>query len=150
MEFRWHPILEGLKINEDGTEIIYNDVPVDIREYQTKTQRHPYRAVNMHKRTFTVRRLVCEAWHGVPPTREHAAKRIDFFKDDHYTNLYWGKKGSTKQLAPYNRGNHFTKVSKETYLEMCKAIKKQTLKKTLKEFEVSYYSWAKAKEIYGK
>ena len=26
MEFRWHPILEGLKINEDGTEIIYNDV----------------------------------------------------------------------------------------------------------------------------
>jgi hypothetical protein len=31
MEFRYHPIIENLKINEDGTEILFNGQNMDIK-----------------------------------------------------------------------------------------------------------------------
>jgi hypothetical protein len=42
------------------------------------------------RRTFRVGRLVCEAWHGPPPSKKHQAAHWDGDSaNDHWTNLRW-------------------------------------------------------------
>jgi len=42
------------------------------------------------KRTFRVHRLVCEAWHGRPPTEKHQVVHWDGNKaNNHFGNLRW-------------------------------------------------------------
>ena len=42
------------------------------------------------KRTFRVHRLVCEAWHGRPPTEKHQVAHWDGNKaNNHFGNLRW-------------------------------------------------------------
>jgi len=154
MEFRWHPILENLKVNEDGTTIIFNDEELRIKEYNLKHAKEASLYVKIKEKNCTVKRLVCECWHGLPPTRYSAARRVDQYATNHYSNLYWGKRGMTKQVAAtsnrYDQQRKTAKISEELYKELVECAKNRKLGKRLAELGIGERSWRNAKNRYDK
>jgi hypothetical protein len=145
MEFRYHPIIENLKISEDGSEILMNGSPVTIASDHPAHMRNPRKLVRFGKKNVTIIRLVCEAWHGIAPTGEHAARRVDEAKGDHYSNLFWGKKGMTLSSA---KGvvQPTLKMTPEVYAEILEQSKTQSVKAILKEMDISenrFYQYRK-------
>ena len=123
LKFKYHPLIEGLKINEDGTEIYFEGEQLPIKMYKTGTTKaiKPHVYIN-HKLTRVIK-LVCEAWIGSRPTIEHAARKKDENAGNHYTNLYWGKKGMTISSAANNIQNQKwirqkTKLTQKEYKEI--------------------------------
>lgn len=145
MEYRYHPIIENLKVSEDGTEILRNGEPVLIASDHPEHMRNPRRIVRFGKKNVTIIRLVCEAWHGIAPTGEHAARRVDEAKGDHYSNLYWGKKGMTLSSA---KGvvQPTLKMNPEVYAEIMKRSETETIKAIVKQLNISenrFYQYRK-------
>lgn len=145
MEFRYHPIIENLKISEDGSEILMNGSPVTIASDHPAHMRNPRKLVRFGKKNVTIIRLVCEAWHGIAPTGEHAARRVDEEKGDHYSNLFWGKKGMTLSSA---KGvvQPTVKMTPEVYANVMNRSKKESIKAILKELDISenrFYQYRK-------
>jgi hypothetical protein len=145
MEFRYHPIIENLKISEDGSEILMNGSPVTITSDHPAHMRNPRKLVRFGKKNVTIIRLVCEAWHGIAPTGEHAARRVDEEKGDHYSNLFWGKKGMTLSSA---KGvvQPTLKMTPEVYANVMKRSKKESIRAILKELDISenrFYQYRK-------
>lgn len=136
MESRYHPIKEGLKINEDGTEITLNGKPMLISEYQLPDRRIKKRLVSFGTKRVSVIRLVCEAWIGLSPSYEHAARRIDEEKGDHYSNLYWGKVGMT---ISSKKGviKPCKKMSLDIYNQITEESKNSSIAKVLRERNIS-------------
>jgi len=154
MEFRWHPILENLKVNEDGTTIIFNGEELRIKEYKLKHAKEPSLYVKIKEKQCTVKRLVCECWHGLPPNRYSAARRVDQYGNNHYSNLYWGKRGMTKQVAAtskqYDQQKKKAKISKELYEELLGYAAKRQLGKRLEQLGIGEGAWRNAKNRYDK
>lgn len=145
MEFRFHPIVEGLKVNEDGTEILLNGTPMTISTDKIKHMRKSRRLIRIGKKNVTVIRIVCEAWHGIAPTGEHAARRVDEAAGDNYKNLYWGKKGMTISAA---KGvvQPTLKMTPEVYAEIMKKSKKTSIRQLCLEYDISenrFYQYRK-------
>lgn len=145
MEFRYHPIIENLKISEDGSEILMNGSPVTIASDHPEHMRNPRKLVRFGKKNVTIIRLVCEAWHGIAPTGEHAARRVDEAKGDHYSNLFWGKKGMTLSSA---KGvvQPTLKMTPEVYANVMNRSKKESIRAILKELDISgnrFYQYRK-------
>lgn len=145
MEYRYHPIIENLKVGEDGSEILLNGQPVIIASDHPEHMRNPRKIVRFGKKNVTVIRLVCEAWHGISPTGEHAARRIDEAAGDHYSNLFWGKKGMTISSA---KGvvQPTAKMNPEVYASIMKRSEKESIKSILKELDISenrFYQYRK-------
>lgn len=145
MQHRYHPIIEGLKVNEDGSEILMNGQPVIIVSDHPAHMRNPRKIVRFGKKNVTVIRLVIEAWHSLAPTGEHAARRIDEQAGDHYSNLFWGKKGMTLSSA---KGvvQPTLKMTPEVYATIMKRSKKESIRSILKELDISenrFYQYRK-------
>ena len=145
MEYRYHPIIENLKVSEDGSEILRNGQAVIIASDHPEHMRNPRRIVRFGKKNVTVIRLVCEAWHGISPTGEHAARRVDESKGDHYSNLFWGKKGMTISSA---KGvvQPTLKMTPDVYANIIKRSKKESIRAILKELDISenrFYQYRK-------
>lgn len=60
-EFRYHPEIEGLKINEDGSEIFLNDQRVEIVERPDK-----FKHIYYKNKIVSISRLILECWVGMP------------------------------------------------------------------------------------
>jgi hypothetical protein len=145
MEYRYHPIVENLKVSEDGSKITLNGQPVIIASDHPEHMRNPRKLVRFGKKNVTVIRLVCEAWHGISPTGEHAARRVDEEKGDHYSNLFWGKKGMTLSAA---KGvvQPTVKMTPEVYANVMNRNKKESIRAILKELDISenrFYQYRK-------
>ena len=98
MEFRYHPEIEGLKVNEDGSEILLNDKPIAIR--QRKTGKHPFRYIPYRQKSIGVAKIVLECWKGLAPELGLTARHKDGdYTNYHYTNLEWGKNGGKLQYS---------------------------------------------------
>lgn len=98
MAYRYHPEIEGLKVNEDGTEVLFNGEPLDVRLSSGRSEM-PY--VVFFGRAHSVGKLVCEAWNGMADNPRWCASRIDRDKGYHFTNLEWkpcGKQKRTKKV----------------------------------------------------
>lgn len=137
MEYRYHPLLEGLKVNEDGSEILQNGTSMLIRSVKLPHTRNKTLQVSFGKKTVNVIRLVCETWHGISPAGDYAARRVDEEKGDHYSNLYWGKKGMTISSA---KGviQPTAKMSIEVYNEVLELNREgKSIKAILKEKDIS-------------
>jgi hypothetical protein len=94
MEFRYHPIIEELKINEDGSQIYFKDELLRIT-INDKTRKNPTLKVSFNSRKYSVAKLVCETWNGL---REHTglfASKIEGLSNYHYTNLEWKESPNT-------------------------------------------------------
>jgi hypothetical protein len=94
MDSRYHPIIEGLRLNEDGTEIYFNEELLRITE-NDKTRKNPTLKVQFNGRKHSVAKLVCETWNGL---REHTglfASKIGSLSNYHYSNLEWKENPNT-------------------------------------------------------
>lgn len=101
MELRYHPIIEGLKVNENGTKIYYKDVLLRVFE-NDKKRTNPTLKVNFINRAHSVAKLVCECWNGL---REHSGQRvskINDLSDYHYSNLEW-REGSSNGVGNFKQ-----------------------------------------------
>lgn len=146
MEFKYHPLIEHLKLNENGTEILRNNIPMKI-----KTQPNGMRYVHIGSRRISVIKLLCETWHGLADDGSFAARRIDETAGDHYSNLHWGKQGLTLQTA----GKRVyepqpLKISEAEYKEIEAFRAAKGISKELKKRGHSEKAWQNAMKRYGK
>lgn len=144
MQFRYHPIIEGLKVNEDGSELLLNGKKLSIYQHHLSHGRGSRKLVRIRKKTINTIKLVLEAWHSVSPSAEHAARRIDETKGDHYSNLHWGKKGASLSSA---------KIKVIITPEVIKSVEARRAKGELlidicKELKISDAGYRKAKKRY--
>jgi hypothetical protein len=145
MEYRYHPIIENLKVSEDGSIILKNGQPAVIIIDKLPHARTTRKLVGFGLKKVTVTRLVCEAWHGIAPTGEHAARKVDQSAGDHYSNLYWGKKGNTISSAK-GVPKPTRKMTAEVYANIVKRSKTETVRAILKELDISenrFYQYRK-------
>ena len=149
MEYRYHPIIENLKVNEDGSDIILNGEHLTIKIYQPKHTRNPTQSVHINRKKISIQKLVCEAWHGVTPNGEYAARRVDERNGNHYSNLYWGKKGMTLSSASGAK-----KPQRKMTLEVCADIveesKNTSVREVLKGMNISEMTFYRFRKKYVK
>lgn len=145
MEYRFHPIIEGLKCNEDGTDVRMGNEIVRIKDSLTG------RYIHVNERRVTVLRLICECWHGMAIDRGMAARRIDENKGDHYSNVHWSNQGMTLAMAKrrdYSKAMEL-KISEREYREICEFRKEKGIFKELKRRGHSLKAWYNARKRYG-
>lgn len=147
MQFRYHPIIENLKVNEDGSQLLLGDKELKIFVHKLPHMKRDRRVVRIYSKTINTIRLVCECWHGSAPTGEHAARRIDEKKGDHYSNLTWGKKGMTISSAKDNdQNNRGNKITPKLYKLVQKRILKEKITAVFKDLKINpntYYRYKK-------
>lgn len=146
MQFRYHPIIEGLKVNEDGSELYLRGEKVKIYQHKLPHGRGVRKLVKIRKKTINTIKLVLEAWQGPSPTAEHAARRIDETKGDHYSNLHWGKKGASLSSAKIK-----VIITRELIDEVeTRRAKGEMLKDICEELNITGGGYRKAKKRYDK
>lgn len=122
MDFRYHPIIEKLRINEDGTKIYFNDIL--LRSFENdKNRENPTLKVNFINKAHSVAKLVCEAWNGL---REHSGQRaskIDIYLGNHYSNLEW-KEGASNGVGSFKQKLKPSDVAE--IIELLKSTKSKT------------------------
>lgn len=152
MEFRYHPILEGLQINEDGSEIIYLGEKLKPMGMNRSIRPTATIIVNFSGRTLSVARLVCEAWNGLAPNLDYNATRIDDEKGFHYKNLYWAKKGVNPnyEKIKFPRAKS-SKISEDEIPKIVERLKKgETLSSIAKDYETTDMSISRIRKRYVK
>lgn len=98
-EFRYHPEIEGLKVNENGSEILLNEIVIEIKV--RKSGKNPFRFFYYKGIQIGLARLVLECWSGMPPVPKLSAKHIDGdYTNYHYENLQWGTNGGNAKNPP--------------------------------------------------
>ena len=113
MEYRYHPEIEGLKVNEDGTSVLLNEVPVVVKV--RKNGNNPFRYIYLRK-VIGLARLILECWDSLPATPKMTAKHKDGdYTNYHYSNLQWGNWGGN--------GRFPSKLNHELELEIIKKAK---------------------------
>jgi hypothetical protein len=149
MQHRYHPIIEGMKVSEDGSEILLNGEAMKINVQKIPHMRNERKVVTINRKNVNTIRLVCEAWHGVAPTGEHAARRVDEAKGDHYSNLFWGKKGMTLSAAQ-DAKKPTRKMNAEVYQSILERSKTESVKAILKELDISVNRFYQYRKKHGK
>jgi len=147
-EFRYHPIIENLKINEDGSVILLNGH--ELKQYETKSSS---KLVIIKSSNVSVLKLLCEAWHGRADSPEYIAVRKDPKKGTHYTNIKWSKRGqgvSVKRSKGWQKKPYKFPTAKD-FFEFDEARPKDmTITEYLKQNEVSRFAYYKARKRYAK
>lgn len=143
-EYKQHPLIKKLEVNSDGTSLLYDGKPLRIFKYEKKDR--PMRMVSVNRKSFTVAKLVCETWNGLPEGEKMIAKHKYCFTDDHYRNLYWGKRGENKLVR-----SKLSKISTEDIPVIIERIEKgDTLKKIAADYGTSDTSIGRVKRRYLK
>jgi DNA-binding CsgD family transcriptional regulator len=112
-EFRYHPEIEGLKVNENGSEILLNDQKIEIKV--RKNGKNPFRFIYFKGNQIGLARLILECWGGMPPEPKLTAKHKNGdHANYHYQNLHWsGNGGNSKfpsKLTPKNKREILQKI----------------------------------------
>ncbi|MCK8143167.1 hypothetical protein MW871_14855 [Flavobacterium sp. I-SCBP12n] len=145
-DFRYHPIIEDLKINEDGTVILLKGQSINIYEHAHGKTKKGRKVVTINQKTLTTTRLTLEAWQGVKPSGEMTARRVDENGGDHYSNLYWGKTGSTASNQKDNPSHDARrKLTREIYEDINARCAKETKKSLFKEYGIDSSTYYQSK-----
>ena len=91
--YRYHPVIDGLCVNEDGSEVMYFGKNLPIRSYIIGRANVHTTCVHVIRRRINVKKIVLECWHGMRQNRSYCAKMVDSQKGTHYTNLIWARCG---------------------------------------------------------
>lgn len=95
-QWQYHPFIEGLKVNEYGSEVIHFGKALKVHTI-TKSD---YKRVIVNGKKIGVMKLVMEAWNGERPSVFHRCVKIDQTAGIHYTNLKWEENAETvKQIS---------------------------------------------------
>lgn len=137
MAYRYHPEIEGLKVNEDGSIVLYLGESLDVREAQRSSRETDLRYVYFKGSMYSIAKLVCECWNGMSDNPRWCATRKIKAKGFHYTNLFFAPCGTNPEAKSRKRGKN-CKI-KETDLPAIKRrIKKGGPKNTLKAIAKDY------------
>ena len=150
MNYRHHPVLEDLKVNEDGTEIIYQGKKLDPKTYDRNTNSIAMQVVAIKYKTVTVMRLVNECWNGESENVDFITKKIDETKSNHYSNLCWSKRG---QGISHKSSKNFNapKFDQAQYKKLLTEIEpNETITEFLKRKKISTKAYYTAKKKYEK
>lgn len=99
MAYRYHPEIEGLKVNEDGTEVLYYGKHLAIKPVNRKSRECDTFIVKIRRRVFTVAKIVCECWNGMADNPRWCATRKVKENGFHYTNLYFAPCGTNPAMG---------------------------------------------------
>ena len=144
MEFRYHPIIEELKVNEDGTEIYFNESLL-LPFANDKNRLNPTIKVNFNSKGHSVTRLVCECWNGLSQHIGQRASKIDPSLGNHYSNLEW-KEGASNGVAIF-----LQKIKPEQHDDILELIEsKMPVIKIAKLYDVDSATIYRIKKKYGK
>lgn len=155
--------LKGVKnlvaVNEDGTDIQYNNKTVNQHIIKTSKNSKGYKAVSIAGKSFYVHRIVAEAF--VFNKRPIACKYVLHMDNDisnnHYTNLKWGTskelyaKNSKLREAGGEKYRGSSTISYEDALKIAKRLDAGEYAKSIcKEYGVSEMSIARIRKRYCK
>lgn len=144
MEFRYHPIIEELRVNEDGTEIYLKDIL--LRSFENdKTRENPTLKVNFNSKGHSITKLICEAWNGL---REHSGQRVskvDILAGNHYSNLEW-KEGASNGIRNFKQ--KLTTTDIDQIVELLETDK--SIREIAKMYDVHFATIARIKKKYAK
>lgn len=130
-----HPVIEALFVNENGTRIVYHDKELKVKQYAIARNTCPRKIVNFMNRTHSVPKLVCETYQGMRKDASYTVQRKDFDpNNDHYTNLFWGKRGGRIATGKSKR----SKLSKLKKTDIPVIVSRLNRGETLKAIAASY------------
>ena len=98
-EFRYHPEIQGLKLNEDGSEVFIDENPVTIKVRNKGS--HSAKFLYYNEKQIGLAKLVLECWEGLAPEPNQRAIHINQnLTDYHHENLKWGSKAGNPKFPP--------------------------------------------------
>jgi hypothetical protein len=93
LQFSYHPVIDNLQVNEDGSIVKWKNRKLPIKTYEIGVAKVLTKRVHVDCKIINLNKLIVECWHGMRPDREQCARMIDATKGTHYTNLEWAKIG---------------------------------------------------------
>ncbi len=104
MAYKYHPEIESLKVNEDGTKVMYCGDSLEVRSANRSERKTALKYVYFLGRTHSIAKLVCECWNGMSENpRWYATRRVKA-KGFHYTNLFFAPCGTNPEARNAKRG----------------------------------------------
>lgn len=115
MAYRYHPEIEGLKVNEDGSEVIYCGESLSINQLKSTTRKDPMKYVYFNSKTCSVAKLVCESWHGMADN--HVGMLLEKLKQKGITiQTYSGLQEELTLKQETHQEVHVVKSKKKLFL----------------------------------
>jgi hypothetical protein len=150
MAYRYHPEIEGLKLNEDGSEILLNGESLLVGKLKRTSRNSDMLYVYFRNRTYSVAKLVCECWNGMSDNPRWYATRKEKTKGFHYTNLFWAPCGTNPNARNSKRSNT-SKVTEVAVKIIEQRLKNgETLKAIARDYNTSDMSISRIKKQMNK
>jgi hypothetical protein len=137
MAFRYHPEIEGLKVNENGTSVLYLGETLEVRKANRTERKNDLCYVYFKGSMYSIAKLVCECWNGMAENPRWCATRRLKAKGFHYTNLFFAPCGTNPERRNNKRGTR-SKITKEDVPVIEKRLKAgETLKAIAQDYNTS-------------
>lgn len=148
MAYRYHPEIEGLKVNEDGTEVRYRNEVLEVKDMERTERATDFKYINLNGGVFSIAKLVCECWNGMSENPRWCATRK--VKEDgfHYRNLEWKPRGFNPQRGTGKvKRSSLSNLTQEDIAKIEKRIKKgDTLRSIAADYATSDMSISRIKK----
>lgn len=146
MAFRYHPEIEGLKVNEDGSKVFYLGESLEVRKAERTSRNNDLQYMYLKGAMYSIAKLVCECWNGMADNPRWCATRKIKANGFHYTNLFFAPCGTNPERKNNKRGTR-SKITKEDVPVIEKRLKKgETLKAIAKDYNTSDMSISRIKK----
>ena len=150
MAFRYHPEIEGLKVNEDGTKVIYLGETLQVKKSNRSERKTDLQYINFRANAYSIAKLVCECWNGMAENPRWCATRKVKAKGFHYTNLFFAPCGTNPEKKKAKRASS-SKIPKEDIPKIKKRLKAgETLRAIAADYETSDMSISRIKKTMQK
>lgn len=139
MAYKYHPEIEGLKVNEDGSKVFYGGEQLTVKKLNRKERNSDMLYVSFMGRVYSVGKLVCECWNGMAENPRWVATRKEKSNGFHYTNLIWAARGKNPEMGTKKvKRSSLSKLTTTDISAIEKRLKKgNTLKAIAKDYKVS-------------
>tara|TARA_R110002126_G_scaffold78629_1_gene195622 strand:+ start:11417 stop:11872 length:456 start_codon:yes stop_codon:yes gene_type:complete len=148
--YRYHPEIEGLKVNEDGTSVIYLGETLQVKKSNRAERKTDLQYINFRGNAYSIAKLVCECWNGMAENPRWCATRKVKAKGFHYTNLFFAPCGTNPEKKNAKRASS-SKIPKEDIPKIEKRLKAgETLKAIAGDYKTSDMSISRIKKAMQK
>lgn len=147
--FRYHPEIEGLKVNEDGSEVVYLGESLKVTKAERTERKNDVRYVCFKNRVHSIAKLVCECWNGMSENPRWCATRKIKAKGFHYTNLFFAPCGTNPERKNAKDAKRYksSKIKEKDIPIIEGRIRKgETLKAIAKDYNTSDMSISRIKK----